>query len=162
MPFLDSHSLRAAFCANLLERLAARIIEQGEELLRDAGIEFPSRAASTVLLLSEHGRMSAADIAKSLVQPHQLVTQRIDLLIELGVVARIDDPEDARRKMLSLTPKGRKQSQKLKARLVLAEAAFAALFKEIGCDLSAVALKGMDALDRSSILVRAKRLKAIA
>ena len=162
MPFLDSHSLRTAFVANLLERLVDQIVGQGEELLREAGVEFPPRAASTVLLLGEHGRMSAADIARSLALPHQLVTQRIDLLIELGIVARIDDPKDARRKVVRLTAKGRKQLQKLQSRLVLAEAAFMALFKEIGCDLSAAALKAMEALNHSSLLARTKQLKAIA
>jgi DNA-binding MarR family transcriptional regulator len=161
MPFLDSHSLRAAFVANLLERLADQIMAQGEELLRDAGVEFPPRAASTVLMLGERGPSSAADIAKSLAHPHQLVTQRIDLLIELGIVARLDDPKDARRKVVSLTAKGRRQFQKLKAPLTVAESAFEALFKEIGCDLAAAALKAMEALNRSSILTRTKQLKAL-
>jgi len=154
LTFLESHPLRGAFLASTLERLAALIVEQGEELLRDAGVDFPARAASTVLLLGEQVQLSAADIAKSLGHPHQLVTQRIDLLIDMGIVARIDDRGDARRKVLSLTAKGKKQFQRLKARLVLADAAIAALLEEIGCDLSAAASKAIQALNRTSILTR--------
>lgn len=158
MNFLDLHLRRGAFVANTLERLASLIVEQGEEFLQAAGVELPSRAASTVLLLGEHTQMSAADIAKALTQPHQLVTQRIDLLIELKIVARVADPNDARRKVVSLTAKGKKQFQRLKARLADADAVLAALFSEIGCDLSVAALDAMAALHRSSIL---RRLRAI-
>ena len=142
-----------------MERLVALIIEQGDDLLRDAGLTFPSRAASTVLLLGEGARLSAADLAKVLGQPHQLVTQRVDLLIELGIVSRADDSGDARRRILVLTSKGKRQFEMLKARLTLAEAAFAALSAEIGCDLSGAALSAMAALGRSSVLDRVRALE---
>ena len=159
MHFPDSHPLRGAFVANTLERLVGLIVAQGEDLLRDAGLTFPSRAASTVLLLGERARLSAADLAKVLGQPHQLVTQRVDLLIELGIVSRAHDSGDARRRVLVLTSKGKRQFERLKARLALAEAAFAALSAEIGCDLSGAALSAIAALGRSSVLDRVRALE---
>jgi DNA-binding MarR family transcriptional regulator len=159
MHFIDSHAFRGAFVANTLERLAALIIEQGEDLLRDAGLTFPSRAVSTVLLLGERTCLSAADLAKALGQPHQLVTQRVDLLIDLGIVSRAGDSRDARRRVLVLTAKGKKQFEALRARLVLAEAAFAALFAEIDCDLPGVAVNAMAALRRSSVQDRVHALE---
>jgi DNA-binding MarR family transcriptional regulator len=158
--FIDSHPLRTAFLANTLDALAAQIVEHGEELLREAGIGFPARASSTVLLLGERTEMSAADIAKALRQPHQLVTQRIELLIDLGIVARIDDPRDARRKMLRLTGKGRRQFVLLNRVLEKAQAAFDDLFREIGCDLSAKAQQAVAALNRSALLSRARFTEA--
>jgi DNA-binding MarR family transcriptional regulator len=157
--FLDSHPLRGAFVANALERLVGLIVEQGEDVLRDAGLTFPSRAASTVLLLGERARLSAADLAKALGQPHQLVTQRVDLLIDLGIVSRAGDPGDARRRLLVLTAKGKRQFERLKARLALAESAFAALFAEIGCDLSGATATATAALGRSSLLDRVRALE---
>ena len=156
MHFLDSHPLRAAFVANTLERLAALIVEQGEDLFRDAGLTFPARAASTVLLLGERARLSAADLAKTLGQPHQLVTQRVNLLVELGIVSRTGDSRDARRRILVLTAKGKRQFEELKTRLALAETAFAALFAEIGCNLPDVALRAIAALERSSVRARVR------
>ena len=128
-------------------------------MLRDAGLDFPSRAASTVLLLGEQTRMSAADLAKALGQPHQLVTQRVDLLIDLGIVSRAGDPGDARRRILVLTSKGKRQFIALKARLTLAEAAFAALSAEIGCDLASASRSAIAALERSSVLDRVRALE---
>jgi DNA-binding MarR family transcriptional regulator len=162
MTFIDSHGMRGAFVANTMERLVNLIVEQGEEFLRSFGVEFPSRAASTVMLLGERGGASAADIGKLLGQPHQLVTQRIELLLDLGIVARIDDAADARRKVVSLTPKGKKQLQRLRKCLTLADAVFAELFAEIGCDLSRVSQRAVAALDRTSILVRIRALKRAA
>ena len=159
MRFLDSHPLRGAFVANTLERLASLIVEQGDVLLRDAELDFPSRAASTVLLLGERARISAADLVKALGQPHQLVTQRVDLLIKLGIVSRADDSGDARRRILVLTSKGKRQFERLKPCLAHAEAAFAALSAEIGCDLSGAALSAIAALGRSSVLDRVRALE---
>jgi DNA-binding MarR family transcriptional regulator len=153
---------RDAFVANVMDRLVNLIVEQGEVFLRQGGVEFPSRAASTVLLLGERGQASAADIAKALGQPHQLVTQRIDLLLDLGVIARIDDRADARRKLLSLTAKGKKQLQRLKKCLAVADAVFAGLFAEIGCDLTRVSSLALDALTRSPIVTRGRALKPVA
>lgn len=44
-------------------------------------------------------------------------------------------------------------------RLILAEAAFAALFAEIGCDLPGVAVNAMAALSRSSVQNRVQALE---
>ncbi|MEO9969973.1 MAG: MarR family transcriptional regulator [Hyphomonadaceae bacterium] len=159
MTFVDTHPWKEAFVANLLERLVAQITDQGEELLADIGLPFPSRAVSSILLIGERGSISVADIAKTLEQPHQLVTQRIDLLIRLDVVERTVDPNDARRKILKLTPIGRDQFKLLQLRLTQATQVFIDLFKEIDCDLSAVAMRAMSALDQRSITERANSLK---
>jgi DNA-binding MarR family transcriptional regulator len=158
--YTDTHPLRGAFVANLLGRLVDRIVAQGEDLLQDAGLDFPSRAASSVLLIGERGNISAADIASALGQPHQLVTQRIELLIDLKVVKRISDPKDGRRKILALTNKGTQQFLRLQTRLANAERAFQGLFEEIDCDLPAVAARAMEALGERSILDRVTAIEA--
>lgn len=152
--FVDTHDRRDAFVANMLDRLAGRIVEQGDELLRDAGVVIPSRSASTLLLLGEARNLSVADVARLLDQPHQLVTQRTDLLIALGAVTRVDDSRDARRRVLRLTAKGRRELGKLNAVLVEAQEAICALYREIGCDLFDAAERAMDALDRASLRQR--------
>ncbi len=154
MTYVDTHRFTGAFVANKLDRLAGMIVEQGNELLHDAGITIPSRAVSLLLLVGEHGKLSAADIAVTLGQPHQLVTQRIDVLVDLGVVERRGDPADGRRKILALTVKGDAYYAKLQ--IILSEAATAidGLFEEIECNLSIFAMKAMHALGRASILDR--------
>lgn len=157
--YLDAHPRRGAFVANMLDRLADLISEQSELLLQDAGLAFPARAVSTVLLIGDRGAIAAADIAAALQQPHQLVTQRVDLLIAAGVVERFTDPADARRKVLRLTPKGVDQFERLQVCLAQADRVFAALFKDLGCDLPAVALSAIASLEQSPVVERIRSLQ---
>ena len=154
--FIDTHRLGSAFIAYQLERLAELIVAQGNDMLDAAGITFPSRAVSTVLFIGERQPTSTADIARALGQPHQVATQRVDLLIRLGIVERIDDPDDGRRKLLRLTRQGTAQFEVLTARLTKAGQAFEALFDEIGCNLSAVTQRASDSLLDAPLLARMK------
>jgi DNA-binding MarR family transcriptional regulator len=154
MSYIDSHPRRGVFLANQLHRLVEMIVEQGDDLLIGAGLSLPSRAVSSVLLIGERGPISVADIAKELEQPHQLVTQRIEMLIELGLLNRIDDPTDGRRKILELTRKGKKELRSLETCLRDTERVFLGLYQEIECDLSAVTLRAMKVLSSKSIVDR--------
>jgi DNA-binding MarR family transcriptional regulator len=154
MDYIDAHPLSGAFVSNKLVRLSDLIAAQGGDLLRDANIDIPSRAVSSILLIGEHGEISAADIANLLQQPHQVVTQRANLLIDLKLIERKSDPLDGRRKILTLTAKGADQFSQLTARMVQAADVFDALFEEIECDLAAMAMRAIEALNRSPILER--------
>ena len=152
--FTDTHALKGAFLANRLSALVDLIALQGDSLLQDAGISIPSRAVSCVLLVGDQGQVSAADIAKALEQPHQLATQRVDALIKLGVLKRIEDREDGRRKILVLTARGKDQYARLNVRLAEAQQAFLGLFAEIDCDLPAVLERTLQALRSTPLLQR--------
>ena len=154
--FLSAHLLRGAFFAHQLDQLAELIAVQGEAFLRDAGIQIPSRAVSTALLIGERGNISAADIAEALDQPHQLATQRIELLISAGIVSRLPDPDDGRRKSLQLTDTGVNQFEKLKQSLKNIDHLFQALFEEVDCDLPNAISRATEALNQSSLLMRLK------
>jgi DNA-binding MarR family transcriptional regulator len=152
--FTETHAFKGAFVANQLSALVDLIALQGDSLLEDAGITIPSRAVSCVLLVGDQGQVSAADVAKALQQPHQLATQRVEALIKLGLLKRIDDPKDGRRKILTLSAKGRDQYARLNARLAEVEQAFLGLFAEVGCDLPAVVERTLQALRSTPLLKR--------
>ena len=144
--YIDAHNLRGAFFAHQLQSLADLISDQGAVVLDDAGLPFPARAVSTVLLIGESGEISAVEIANALGHPHQLVTQRVELLIASGAVERIDDPRDGRRKILRLTPQGANQFEVMQACLAKVAGAFADLFEELACDLPREAKRVAQAL----------------
>jgi DNA-binding MarR family transcriptional regulator len=160
--FTETHALNGAFVANRLSALVDLIALQGDSLLEDAGISIPSRAVSCVLLVGDQGQVSAADIAKALQQPHQLATQRVEALIKLGLLKRIDDPEDGRRKILALTAKGKDQYVRLNVRLAEVEQAFLGLFAEIDCDLLAVVERAIESLRDTPLLKRIRGNAAAA
>lgn len=139
--------LRRALLGDSLDALLGLLTRQGQDILQAEGVQFPPRAAPIMLLLlTEDAGLSAADLAKALHQPHQLVTQRIDALLACGVITRRPDPADARRKVLQVTPAGRQQLAQLKDLLDRLEQVYAALFAEIGCDLAEAVLRAEAAL----------------
>lgn len=154
MPYPDAQPFAAAFLANRLDRLTDLIVAQGDELLRDAGLTMPSRTVSLMLLVGQEEELSAADAASRLGQPHQLVTQRADHLIGLGLIERVDDPRDGRRKILKLSATGRDQHDRLLKCLSYAADAFLGLFDELGCDLASMTTKAMESLQRRPLLSR--------
>ena len=127
--------------------------------MRAEGLSFPSRANSTVLYISEHNGASTADIMRELHQPHQLVAQRIDLLMELGVVERLDDPNDKRRKILRLTRKGKKEAALLRNAMKDAIRAFERLFDEIDVEMDEAVRSMTKALADASIGERVKAVR---
>lgn len=154
--FVDRHPDREAFVGNRLGRVVDFIVEQGDLLLRDRGVTFSSTAASTVLLLSERTNLSSADLARELDHPHQLVTKRVETLIQLGLVRRKSDPHDGRRKVLALTKKGQAEAALLGQAVHDASAAFSAIYDEIGVNVSEVAASVAGALARRSLAERIK------
>lgn len=161
---ISDKPLRRVFLTTAMDQLSALIMEQGQQTLREAGVDFSIRAAPIVLLLTKKGPLAAADVAKALNQPHQLVAQRLDALVDLKIIARVSDPGDARRKLLKITPKGRTQLIRLKDTLDLIEVAYEQVFEKIGCDLAAKVLEAAEALTREPFpdRVRAARHQGIA
>jgi DNA-binding MarR family transcriptional regulator len=132
--YINTHALRGAFIAHQLQNLADLISEQGKMVLENA------------------------EIANALRQPHQLVTQRVEVLIALGTVERLDDPRDGRRKILRLTPQGAAQFVRMQDCLTKVARAFGDLFEEIGCDLPGSAQRVAQALEERSVHERVRSL----
>ena len=158
--FVDSHKFFHAFVGNRLERAVHLMNEQSGRLLSDEAIVLPPQSASCLLFIAENESASAADIAAALDLPHQLVAQRLNPLIERGLVARRADPQDGRRKILRLTRRGKTQFERLKAILRDTNAVYEDLNKELGVDLSALALRLIDSLDREPLEERILKRRA--
>ena len=137
--FVDTHPMRSAFVGNRLQRLVDTISEQGDALLDAQGLKFRAAACSTVLLLHQAGELTTADIGRALGQPHQLVAQRAQALTRQGLIVRVSDSEDGRRKLLVLTEKGRRQAALLEKLLADSAVAFAHLQQQLELDLFAIA-----------------------
>lgn len=158
--FVDTHPLRAAFVGNRLMRLVDQIIAQGDDLIATAGLSFRASACSTVLLLSESPGQTIADIGRRLEQPHQLVAQRVGVLIKLGLVVRTADSSDARRKILTLTAMGQSQAAILMRVLKDSAAAFNQLEQQLGFDIVACADRVRAALNEEPLAERTRHANA--
>jgi DNA-binding MarR family transcriptional regulator len=144
------------FLGRLSEALSQRIEEQTRPLFDDAGITVPVRSCSLLAALNEAGEATAADLARTLGQSHQLVIQKCPALLRLGVITQHADPADARRKIFRLTETGHYQLRRINAYSVRISEVYRALFEEVG-DTHGAILKTLHALAEKPLGERFKR-----
>jgi len=145
MDFLDDFG--PAMLGPQLLRLLNRIIEDSTVALNDNGQYFPSHLSSTLLVLIKRGPCGKIDIARELGVSHQLTAHRISKIKKLGLGRERSDPKDGRRTIISLTRKGRAQTEKLIAFTSHLENAYLALFDELEIDLCDATIRVRKALE---------------
>ncbi|HYF03079.1 MAG TPA: bifunctional helix-turn-helix transcriptional regulator/GNAT family N-acetyltransferase [Patescibacteria group bacterium] len=96
--------------------LATRLKALSEILMRDVKkfydvkkIEFEPRWFSIIYLLTEKGEMALTEIAKEVLQSHAAVNQTVNILEKKGLVKSRKDGNDDRKRLLCLTPQGKKR-----------------------------------------------------
>lgn len=134
-----------SFLGRLSEALSTRIEEQSRPLFDAAGIVVPVKSCSLLTAIGEAGEASAAELARTLGQSHQLVIQKCPALLRLGLITQHPDPADARRKIFRLTDAGRDQLARIGAYRVTIAQVYRTLFEEVG-DVHGAILKALDAL----------------
>lgn len=143
-----------AFMGKMALDLATLIARQAEAVYEARAMAFPVIVSSTLLYLVEAGPASLTEIAQGLDHSHQLVKQRVDILLKLGLIRSRRDPHDGRRTLFSLTAEGATQAERLKAYRAEAARVFTALSEEIGVDLADILPRAREALERRPMAVR--------
>ena len=131
------------FLAHRLRRASDRIVDQVGEMLVAEGLDVPPRGASMLLLIDEREAIGAVEIAQRLRLSHPLIVRMAQRFEQLGLVEIKVDPEDARRRQLVPTEKGRREAAAVRAFNTRLAAMFDGLFAEIDSPLVAV----LDRLD---------------
>lgn len=135
-----------SFLGRLSEALSTRIEEQTRPLFDAAGIVVPVKTCSLLTALDEAGEASAADLARTLGQSHQLVVQKCPALLRLGLITQHRDPADARRKLFRLTDAGHDQLARIDAYSERIGDVYRSLFDEVG-DVHGAILRTLAALE---------------
>ena len=120
------------FIGRPIDELSALIVEQSAMIFEEQDIVIPVRSCSLMTALGHLKEASASDLASTLDQSHQLILQKLPKLLRLDLVERNPDPEDARRKVFSLTEKGKEQLALFQDCSVQLRKAYKELFEEVG------------------------------
>lgn len=123
------------FIAHLLRRLSDEIVQGCDAWYAALDWRAPPRTASALHLLYRRGPQSVTDIAGALRQSHPLAVQWTQQLAERGMVKAVKDAADRRRTIISLTPRGKAQVERMLAARPQFEAAYRALAGEADADV---------------------------
>lgn len=143
-----------AFVAKSVFDLHCLIQSQSEELYVEKEMGFPVWASSTLLFLATTEHASIMQISKALNLSHQLTSQRVKMLLKLGLIEGVQDTNDKRRTMYHLTGAGQKKAKILDLYCLDAAQAFKDLSTEIGVDIQHVLNAATAALQKKSFAER--------
>jgi DNA-binding MarR family transcriptional regulator len=142
------------FVAHRLRRASDRIVEQVGEMLAAEGLDVPPRGASMLLMIDERGAIGVVEIAERLRLSHPLIVRMAQRFQQLSLVEIAVDANDARRRRLVPTGKGRREAAAIRTFNARLSAMFDALFAEIDSPLVAVLNRLDAALEAAPIAAR--------
>ncbi|WP_439635918.1 MarR family winged helix-turn-helix transcriptional regulator [Oceanicaulis sp.] len=145
----------AAFLLRL-SRLHDLLTVQLQTALTDSGHDLKTHTTGVLNLLHHSGPATITALSGGMGVSHQLVSQRLSPLLQAGLVELEPDPEDGRRKRVSLTDSGKQEAQALQAFLDQLDRVYLELFEELGADLDALIPRAQAALSARSLSDRLK------
>lgn len=96
-----------------LRRLSETFLGDVNQLYEAHQLSFDAAWFPVFYILSRKETVSIRDIADELLISHSSVSQLVSALQQKGLVRTTADPNDARRKVVAFTPKGRKLQQQI-------------------------------------------------
>lgn len=128
-------SLGLPLLSHRLRRAAEAVLEATGTFLARQGFAAPPRSVSTMLLLAENAPLGITEISARLKLTHPLIIKLVRSLAEAGYVREERDPEDSRRRLISLTPEGARQAALVRRVNRMVAQALEQLAAESGADL---------------------------
>ncbi len=148
----NRQSITQSFIGKQAEDLGQLISEQIKPVYLSLGIIVPVKSCSIIHQLDSEGQATVTELAKLLSQSHQLVKQKLPRLLKLELVESSNDPDDKRRILYQLTPKGSDQAELL-SQYSMAQV-YANLSTEINADLYQVLTAAIQGLKQKDLLTR--------
>jgi DNA-binding MarR family transcriptional regulator/GNAT superfamily N-acetyltransferase len=88
--------------------LTDKLLQDVDKVYKNLDIDFEPRWFTVFYLINERGPITVTEIAGELNYTQPAVTQIINILTEKGLVKAVKEKEDSRKKILTITSKGKK------------------------------------------------------
>ncbi|WP_417450391.1 bifunctional helix-turn-helix transcriptional regulator/GNAT family N-acetyltransferase [Kordiimonas sp.] len=143
-----------------MRRLYEQMSSDADRVYKEAGTDFRVSYFYVIYALSERGGMPISEIARLAGFSHSAVSQTVKRLVKLGWV-ETQATDDARQKLVTLTPEGRALVQDVEPLWLALERAVKTAMDEAGVDLLA-ALDGLEnALSRKNMYERLREERTL-
>lgn len=137
-----------------LRLLTEKIMQDGFKVYELQKVDFEPRWFTMFYLLSKRSPLSISEITTELGYTQPAVTQIANIMQKKGLVKVVKDKSDTRKKMLTLSPKGRTLLPKLEPIWKAFNDAVDELFRTIGYDVLAIVARLEDELEKKDMLAR--------
>ncbi|MEQ1618912.1 MAG: MarR family transcriptional regulator [Terricaulis sp.] len=136
LPLTDfADELGVGYMNLVIRRIGQLIASAGDAYMRERGIAVPATSTSVLTYVSLREGSPLAEIAQSLGYTHQAVAKVIDMFEAKGLVQVKISDEDMRMRLVTLTRKGRREADLVRAVADRAAIVFEEVFDEIGVDV---------------------------
>lgn len=137
-----------------LRLLTDRIHQDGGRVYKYLNIDFEPRWFALFYLLNEYSPIGVTEASQMLGYTQPAITQTANILVKKNLVKILKEKTDTRRRLLSLTDKGKELIEKLKPVWKAFEAATAELFKDTGFDVIMVISRLERELEKKDLYTR--------
>lgn len=153
--------LGALALASRLKRLSERLLKDGALMYRAENVAFEPRWFPVFYLLWRESPLAITEVAQRLEVTHPAVNQVAGAMAKAGLIVSARDGNDDRRRLLSLSPTGRKLARQLQPVWQDVKDAASELVESCGVDLLGAIAKIERSLDKESVSerVRTRRRK---
>ena len=142
-----------ATLGSLLRRLVDHLDGAVEQAYADAGLDYRPRFTPIVRTLLSDGPVTIRLLAARTGVTHSAASQTVAQMVERGLVS-LQTGQDARERIVALTPAGENLVPQLEAFWRATESAARTLDDDLGQPLAGVLAAALDALDRRSFTDR--------
>ena len=118
-----------------LRRILDHLLEAQAQVYAQEDIHFEPRWTSTFLLLEEEGPLGVTEIARRLQYTHPGIIKFTNGMIAADLIIQLDDPQDERRRLLQLSPRGKRLAPRLHRIWGALREAQSEIFKQAGCEV---------------------------
>lgn len=159
MDYLDR--LGSLALGSRLKRMSERLGQEVAEVYSEAGVSFEPKWFPVFRLLAEQKVASVTDVASWVGITHPAVNQIAQELTKAGLITSASDKSDGRKRLLSLSSKGKKLATELEPVWQALHCALSDLFEETELSLLNAVATAESAMDRRSLLSRYEEMSSV-
>lgn len=134
--------------------LTDKLLQDVDKVYKSLDVDFEPRWFTVFYLINQRESISVTEIANELGYTQPAVTQILNILIEKGFVKSVKEKEDSRKKILTITPKGKKLFENLQPVWQIIESTVREFFLSTGYDILTILDKIESGLSENDIYTR--------